>query len=241
MKVFILAHQDDEVFLLPHIMNSEKKLFVFLTNGVSAEASQQKLEIRATEARYVFKKHLSTFNSSVIWWGSENSIPEGVLHKFVTGDNLASIEAAIRNKGERVTKIVTTTFEGAHQDHDSVAVISRIMAKVFFVEAIEVSTYPQWFSKFYSFRVLNPRYPSESFRFERVKTMKLALRLMASYKSQRATWIGLGLATLGAYALRRYRASSPQPIRSLSPCFYEFRGRALQREVLKHLTSISVE
>jgi hypothetical protein len=236
MKVFILAHQDDEVFLLPHILNSEKKLFIYLTNGVSKGSTELKLENRTVEASNVFEKYLSQLNSVANWWGLENSVPEGELHKFVSVENLASIEQVIQNQGVQVTQILTTTFEGAHQDHDSAAVISRKLGSVFLVDTIEVSTYPQWFSKFYSFRVLNPRYPSESFRFERVKALQLALRLMASYKSQRATWIGLGLAIIGTYAFRKYRASSPQPIKLLTPCFYEFRGRALQNEVLKHLT-----
>lgn len=240
MKVFLFAHQDDEIFALPYILNSDKKLFIYLTSGVAEGSTELKIETRTVEAEYVFEKYLSTLNSVANWWGLENSVPEGELHKFVSVENLASIEEVIKNQGVRVTQILTTTFEGAHQDHDSAAVISRKLASVFLVNAIEVSTYPQWFSKFYSFRVLAPRHPSESFRIERVKTLQLALRLMASYKSQRATWIGLGLATFGTYAFRRYRASIPQPVRLLSPCFYEFRGRALQSEVLKHLTSVSM-
>jgi hypothetical protein len=240
MKVFLFAHQDDEIFALPYILNSDKKLFIYLTSGVAEGSTELKIETRTVEAEYVFEKYLSTLNSVANWWGLENSVPEGELHKFVSVENLASIEEVIKNQGVRVTQILTTTFEGAHQDHDSAAVISRKLASVFLVNVIEVSTYPQWFSKFYSFRVLAPRHPSESFRFERVKTLQLALRLMASYKSQRATWIGLGLATFGTYAFRRYRASIPQPVRLLSPCFYEFRGRALQSEVLKHLTSVSM-
>ena len=237
MKVFLFAHQDDEIFALPYILNSDKKLFIYLTNGVAEGSTELKIETRTVEAEYVFEKYLSNLNSVANWWGLENSVPEGELHKFVSVENLARIEEVIKNQGVRVTQILTTTFEGAHQDHDSAAVISRKLGSVFRVDTIEVSTYPQWFSKFYSFRVLAPRYPSESFRFERVKTLQLALRLMASYKSQRATWIGLGLATLGTYAFRKYRASSPQPVRLLFPCFYEFRGRALQSEVLKCLNS----
>ena len=241
MRVFILPHQDDEVFLLPHILNSEKKLFIYLTNGVSAGSSALKLESRTVEAKYVFEKYLTQLNSVANWWGLENSVPEGELHKFVSAENLASIEEVIKNQRELVTQILTTTFEGAHQDHDSAAVISRKLARVFFVNTIEVSTYPQWFSKFYSFKVLNPRYPSKSFSFNRLRTLRLALRLMASYRSQRATWIGLGPATLGAYAFRKYRTSDPQPVRFVAPCFYEFRGRAFQSEVVKCLTSIVAE
>lgn len=239
MKVFILAHQDDEIFLLPHVLNSEKKLFIFLTNGVSENSRDFKLEKRTVEAKYVFEKHLSKLNSLSYWWGLENSVPEGKLHRYVNDESLASLEEVIKNQGAGVTQILTTTFEGAHQDHDSAAIISRKLASVFRVKTIEVSTYPQWLSKFYSFKVLSPRYPLGSFRFERVKTLQLALKLMTSYRSQRTTWFGLGLATLCSYAFRGYRTSIPQPVGFLSPCFYEFRGRAIQSDVLKHLNAIS--
>ena len=76
MKVFILAHQDDEVFLLPHTLNFEKKLFIDLTNGVSVESSALKLENRTVEAKYVFGKYLTHLNSVANWWGLENSVPE---------------------------------------------------------------------------------------------------------------------------------------------------------------------
>ena len=236
MKVFLLAHQDDEVFLLPHIINSEQKLFIYLTNGVSEGSSKRQLHKRTSEAEDIFQKYLARFNAHVIWWGFENCIPEGVLHRFVSKKNLANIERIIRSQGEKVTQIITTTFEGAHQDHDSAAVIARKLAKAFQVNCIEMSTYPQWFSKFYSFKVLNPSSSDEGFEFARTRTLALALKLMAGYKTQRNTWLGLGSATLGAFAFRKYRSSKPAPIAEVHPCFYEFRGRAQQSEVIQCLT-----
>jgi len=237
MKVFLLAHQDDEVFLLPHIMDTEQKLFIYLTNGVSVGAPQLKLERRSREANVIFQKYLAGFNAQVNWWGLINSVPEGELHKNVSKRNLVSIEKVIRIQSERVTQIITTTFEGAHQDHDSAAVVSRKLAQVFQVNCIEMSTYPQWFSKFYSFKVLNPNVPDRKFDFARIRTLVLALKLMAGYKTERNTWLGLGSATLGAFAFRQYRSSKPAPIAELHPCFYEFLGRALQSEVIQCLTT----
>ena len=236
MKVFLLAHQDDEVFLLPHIMDSEQKLFIYLTSGVSEGSSSLKLEKRTREAKAIFQKYLAGFNSEVIWWGLENSVPEGQLHKFVSEENLSAIEKAIRNKGTKITQILTTTFEGAHQDHDSAAVVSRKLAKTLQVDCIEMSSYPQWFSKFYSFKVLIPHSVDGEFEFVRFRTLVLALKLMVGYKTQRKTWLGLGPATLGAFAFRKYRSSKPAPIAKVHPCFYEFRGRAEQSEVIQCLT-----
>ena len=147
-----------------------------------------------------------------------------------------NIEWIIRSQGEKVSQIITTTFEGAHQDHDSAAVISRRLAKDLMVTCVEMSTYPQWFSKLYSFKVLNPRFAETRFDFARGRTLVLALKLMASYKTQRNTWLGLGLGTVSAYAFRRYKSSKPAQIAELHPCFYEFRGRALQSEVTQCLT-----
>jgi len=235
MKIFLLAHQDDEVFLLPHVMDSEQKLFIYLTSGVSEGASGFKQDKRSKEAKTVFQKYLAVFNAQVIWWGLENSVPEGELHKFVSDQNLASIEKIIRSHSERVTQIFTTTFEGAHQDHDSAAFTSRSLAKIFQVDCIEMSTYPQWFSKIYSFKVLNPNAPDKRFNFTRMRTLTLAWKLMSSYKTQRNTWLGLGPATLAAFAFRQYKSSKPSPITEVYPCFYEFRGRAKQTDVLKYL------
>lgn len=238
MKVFLLAHQDDEVFLLPHIINSEQKLFIYLTNGVSEGSSKRQLDKRTSEAEDVFQKYLAGFNAQVIWWGYENCVPEGVLHRFVSKKNLANIERMIRSQGEKVTQIITTTFEGAHQDHDAAAVISRKLAKTLMVNCVEMPTYPQWFSKIYSFKVLNARFAEVRFDFARRRTLVLALKLMASYKTQRNTWLGLGLGTVSAYAFRRYRSSEPAQIAELQPCFYEFRGRALQSDVIQCLTTV---
>ena len=237
MKVFLLAHQDDEVFLLPHIMDSEQKLFIYLTSGVSEGSSELKLDRRTAEAKAVFQKYLSGFNAQVIWWGLENSVPEGALHKFLSEENLSDIEKVIKSQGAQITQIVTTTFEGAHQDHDSATVVSRKLAMALQVNCIEMSSYPQWFSKFYSFKVLNPLSVDQGFEFVRFRTLAFALKLMASYKTQRNTWLGLGPATLGAFAFRKYRSSKPGPVAEVHPCFYEFRGRAKQGEVLRYLTS----
>jgi len=236
VKVFLLAHQDDEIFLLPHILNSEKKLFIYLTTGVSASSTDTKLDIRTFEAEYVFRKYLEAMNSQVIWWGLESSIPEGELHRYVNKDLVSDLREIILSEGVQISALLTTAFEGAHQDHDSVAVITRQLGEIFQVGVIEMSTYPQWLAKFYSFKVLKPGTPDKTFQFNRIKVFFLAVRMMASYRTQLRTWLGLGLATLSVYAFRMYRSSSPRSISLIEPCFYEFRRRASQNEVLESLT-----
>ncbi len=237
VKVFLLAHQDDEIFFLPHIINFEPKLFLYLTNGVSADSTISTLDTRTSEAESVFKKYLEPLNSSVIWWGQKNSISEGELHRYVNQGLIDELRKLLISRGCEVTTFITTAFEGAHQDHDSVAVIARELDKIFKVGTIEMSTYPQRFSKFYSFKVLKPGTPEKTFQFNRIRVFFLAIRMMASYRTQVLTWTGLGLATLSVYAFRGYRSSSPRSVSLVEPCFYESRHRARQNEVLESLTS----
>ena len=131
--------------------------------------------------------------------------------------------------------LVTTTFEGAHQDHDASAVISRELGKFLRVEVIEVSTYPQWFSKFYSFKVMKPQQLDKSIEFSRTKVLSLTLKLIKGYRTQRLTWLGLATATIAAYAFRTYHSALPMPVSHLNRCFYETRGRSQQSVVLEHL------
>lgn len=236
MKVFILAHQDDEIFALPYILNSDKKLFIYLTNGVSVNAGDRELRLRSLEAKEVFEKHLVRLNSVVIWWGLEHSIPEGELYKFVNQECILQIAKVIGEQDLKSLQLVTTTFEGAHQDHDASAVISRELGKFLRVEVIEVSTYPQWFSKFYSFKVMKPQQLDKNMKFSRSKVLSLTLKLIKGYKTQRLTWSGLATATIAAYAFRTYHSAIPMPVSHLNRCFYETRGRSQQGEVLKHLS-----
>jgi hypothetical protein len=238
VKVFILAHQDDEIFFLPHILDTEKKLFIFLTNGVAKGSSITELDDRTLEAKLIFQNLMASQNSYVVWWGLENSISDGELHKHVSRDFIFRLSEVLLQQGVQISKFLTTAFEGAHQDHDSAAAVARKLAEKFQVEIIEMSTYPQWFSRFYSFRVLKPKSSLEIFKFDRLKVLPFVIRLMTLYKTQRVTWLGLGISILSVYALRKYRSSKPVPIQILNPCFYEFRGRAKQSEVLHCLLKI---
>jgi hypothetical protein len=235
MKVFLFAHQDDEIFALPYILNSDKKLFIYLTNGVSTIAGDMELRVRTLEAKEVFETHLAGINSEVIWWGFDKSIPEGELYKFVNKESILQIVKVIGDQEFTTLQLVTTTFEGAHQDHDASAVIAREIGEFLGVKVIEVSTYPQWFSKFYSFKVMKPHQLNESVEFSRVKVLFLAIKLIKSYKTQRMTWLGLAVATITSYAFRTYHSAIPMEVSHLNQCFYETRGRSQQTDVLKHL------
>ncbi len=235
MKVVLIAHQDDEIFLLPYFNNHEFKLVIFLTNGVPEGSSSEISEERFSEAKEIFHKFLIPRNCEPIWWGNRNQHFEGSLHRFTNSDEVSSIWEEILLKGRNVSEIITTTFEGAHQDHDAAAYISRKLANKSGLTATEISTYPQKFKRIYSFSVLKPGNPEIHIKFKRLAITKLAFQMILAYKTQRKTWLGLGIQTLYTYALRQYWTSSSNAIKELNPCFYEFRGRSTQKEVLRHL------
>jgi hypothetical protein len=241
VKLFLLAHQDDEVFLLPFIADSEKKLFIYLTNGSSNSSSVFHQQKRTNEAHETFKEILMPLNANVIWWGNQNGVSEGELHKFANSNTIRSLIESISHHGTKVSKIYTTTFEGAHQDHDSAAVIARIIRKSLGADVIEVSTYPQKFKAVYSFSVMSPKYKSINFDFDRLKILRLAARLILSYRTQWKTWLGLTPAIVFSYLFTPFYVAEPQVVQVLDKCFYHFRSRAKQEEVILFLENLEAK
>jgi hypothetical protein len=236
MRIIFLAHQDDELFMLPFIDDNYPKIIIYLTSGVTRHASLAKSNNRHKESQKVFEKYLRPRNCTVIWWGNQKSHPEGELHRFSSPDEINELSSCINSYHTKVNEIVTTTFEGAHQDHDSAAFIAREIGKKMNLIPIEVTTYPQKFKNFYSYQVLTPRFPkTDKILYNRKSVSLLALKLIMSYKSQRLTWLGLGIQTVLKYAFISFKTSQSLPITFQSPCFYEFRGRASQKTVLSYL------
>ncbi len=239
MKIFLLAHQDDEVFFLPHLIDSEKKVFIYLTNGVSKSSTQGDSIKRINEAKNIFDKSLSSYNAEAIWWGSQYWIPEGELHNSISDVFLEKLAALISTAFPGEKAIYSTTFEGAHQDHDSAAVIARKIAKNLGLDLIEMPTYPMGRTNFYSYKVMYTQHPQFEYGYKRRIVVWLAIKLMFGYKTQIKTWIGLGPFVLFKYAFGKYESSSPLPVDKMRYCFYEFRGRARQDDVIIKLSKHS--
>ena len=111
MIVFIFAHPDDEIFALPYVLNSEDKLFIYLTKGVPKLSGEVQADKRLTEAKILFEKHLEKYNSKAIWWGNEKSVPDGDLYSYFDFKMFESLFDILRNQTEKITKIVTTSFD----------------------------------------------------------------------------------------------------------------------------------
>ena len=236
MRLILLAHQDDEIFMLPFIDDSTPKIIIYLTSGVSRDASQAEIEIRHLESQKILEEYLRPRNCTAVWWGNKNSHPEGELHMFSGPDEIKLLFSYIETLHMNVTEIVTTAFEGAHHDHDSAAYISRKIGEKLNLVPIEVATYPQKFKNLYSYQVLTPKFPRKVINsYSRKRVTLLAIHLIYAYKSQRLTWLGLGVQAVFNYAFKSFKVSETLPITFQSPCFYEYRGRANQKIVLSYL------
>ena len=236
-KYFLLPHYDDEIFMLPLFDSKEKNFLIYLTNGIARSKNDDVQIERFREAMANLTTKLKSFQIEIICLGKHLHIYEGQLHNHLHQiDNDATLSSILKNIQHKDV-LVTTTFEGAHQDHDAASILSRKYAKKFGINLVEVSTYPQMLKGIYSFSVMRPRHKLNRIPFKHLRTSSLALNLIIGYRTQRRTWLGLGFQTLFSYLFLDFFTSKPMNLRIIERCFYEFRRREEQSEVFQKLRS----
>jgi hypothetical protein len=117
----LLPHCDDEVFLSRFIPMWKEKgcqvKFVFLTKDLKIE------EERRNESRR-YLQSLGVLSADMHFLSSETEVPVGRLP-----DNILPVFTALKGELERsslsLSLIVSTAYEGGHQDHDATYVIAE--------------------------------------------------------------------------------------------------------------------
>jgi LmbE family N-acetylglucosaminyl deacetylase len=242
IQIILLAHADDEVFFAPFFANSAENYLVYLTNGVShLEENTLTLQRRMNETRLAFEKNLKKYNTELVHLGNLLKIPEGQLHLANLNECVELIVEFIHSRNSTDIQLLTTTFEGAHQDHDSAAIISRRISKICTLPIKEISTYRQRLKNCYSFTVMNPTSRREKIVFNRWAVTILSIKIMFSYKTQWKTWTGLSLGVILRYLRGHYFVAEQIKIGTHDKCFYSYRKRASQAEVIAHLTRFESE
>lgn len=231
-KFFLLAHYDDEIFALPLFSVNQVNYLIFLTNGVGSSCDSAQEVIRHSEAIRNLEANFSDFGIEIVCLGRELGVSEGELYKKMKEVVENPQVRRIFEDASSKDSIITTSFEGAHQDHDAACLIGRRLSRTYKLRIRELSTYPQLFQKIYSFSVMRPKVRDQEVKFGRIETSKRAFRLMKGYKTQRKTWVGLGLQVIFSYLFLDFRTAKPASMGKLEKCFYDFRGRADQMEVL---------
>src|ERR1051325_724579 len=168
-KLFVFAHQDDEVAIAPRIAREvaagERVVCAFLTDG-GAPA------VRDAESRAVLE---SLGVRDVIFVG----LPEGRL--------VEHLEEAFQAIGGDPDEIITLAWEGGHQDHDAAHLVALALAIARGVRCIE---FPLYHGRRRPYRVLAPLRIGETRRLSMREVWRRAM-LCWRDPSRRRTWLGL--------------------------------------------------
>jgi LmbE family N-acetylglucosaminyl deacetylase len=169
-KLFVFAHQDDEVAIATRIAREvaagARVVCAFLTDG-GAPA------VRDAESRTVLA---SLGVEEVIFVG----LPDGKLV-----EHLEEAYRAIEHIDAE--EIVTLAWEGGHQDHDAAHLVALALAIARGVRCLE---FPLYHGKGWPYRVLAPLRGGEVTRLSMRDAFRRAM-LSWRYPSQRRSWLGL--------------------------------------------------
>lgn len=193
--VLLLAHPDDEVFLIPYLteinLKKNKIHVIYLTDG---QGFQHKFNCntRLSES----KKFLTTLYKNVNWHfhflGKELQIPDTELY--------LNLESAFKELSRLLRSIKPNTFlslcpEGGHPDHDAVSIFSIILSDQIAGEFLWFSCYRN--SKFFPFTIMPHKDNSTDIvnikinLQRRFKNVYSSMMIPIIFRSQWRTWIGL--------------------------------------------------
>jgi LmbE family N-acetylglucosaminyl deacetylase len=212
--LFVFAHQDDEVPVLPRIAferaRGARVRCVYLTDGAGSVPAA----VRDAESLGVLAQ-LGVGAADVGFLGGAHRIADGRLaYETERALELLRADAAARPAPAR---IYTPDWEGGHADHDACHVVALALARelgvadVFAYSLYNAYRRPRGFFRVTSF------VPASAPLLRRKLALGEALmpvRALARYPSQRRTWLGLGPGlALRALARREERLRRADPSR----------------------------
>jgi LmbE family N-acetylglucosaminyl deacetylase len=195
--LFLLAHQDDEVFIAPRISyelcRGASLFFLYLTNGV---AFGEDPSVRDNESRACLKR-LGVREEQIVFLGTELHIPDNQLVSHLERCFGSLIE---RIKGYTIDEVYAPAWEGGHQDHDAAFLIGLALARRLGLESNlwQFYCYNGFNTRGRFFRVFHPLPTTCERRQRKLKVSEglSILRSIFTFRSQRRTWLGLFPQTL---------------------------------------------
>lgn len=199
-RLWLLAHQDDEVLGLHLNSNSTSNLVVYLTDGVRKGASYSS-DKRISEARTSWNEIDSM--AELIFFGTNHSLKDGALIKEINFFHLYELIGICQN--HRINEIVTLELEGGHQDHEVVSMIAEEISSRLSLDLISFPAYRALHRKYPFYTVMSSTHKSKE-RLNlsivlRFQIARQAFTIMKNYKSQLTTWLGLGVFVILRYSL----------------------------------------
>lgn len=234
--VWILPHIDDEIFALPLFRLGERHSIIYLTQDKSSESSlgkKSRIDELLSTARFISTHTNVSISTHIL--GIERNIPDSQLHSRLSLELAEDCIKLIEDLNNIC--LISTNYEGAHQDHDAAAILTRYLGTVLRSPTMYFPTYPRhrFIPTFHTMK--RPNNSLSITNSDRIKTTFLALRLMCTYKSQRLTWLGLGIFVIINYLKPKFYFANTLPESLLlDRPFYELRNRARQHSVLDFFT-----
>lgn len=234
--LLLLAHGDDEIGFIPMIKVNPPKIVIYVTDGCGISTNNFG-SARAKETEKVWR--LLSPTTKVIHFGLLRAIRDGQLHLLFNAGHHIELRQIISNFTPAA--IVTTEPEGGHQDHDFAFIVSSVLAKEL---KRDVYTFPLYRSN----KLIRSMYRVRRFNGEanfrqkislpnRFRNLWSLLKVISIYRSQRITWLGLGLpACLSMFRNLEVRKNQNFDLSSYSEAktfFYEKRKRATRRDVIQ--------
>jgi hypothetical protein len=219
IRFFLLAHPDDEILALPLLFDSRfKSVLFFVTAG--------KFDARYNEAQKA-TSYLREIGLEIDLFSNHNPCIDGQVDSEYSGARFKDLLALVSQISPN--EIVTSFYEGGHQDHDSVAVLGFLLANKLEIPLLTFSTYCKSNNLIIPFRVMSPLENPLIFRFNRFNVAFASVSLFKIYRSQWKTWIGLSIFVLFRYlvgATSSFKYITAGLDLDLPETFYESRKRA---------------
>ena len=198
----ILAHMDDEVFIIPYLLKLSKEetlVNVYYLTKSEGRDSRFNQAVREKESINFLSKLIPSVNINFI--GRQLGILDLKAHERIP----EIINELLQHIPEDTTKVVTTNFEGGHIDHDTTCFIAQHVANKKSLDLFVFNLYRSKFKKFSFYQVMKlPDSNEEAIRvplkFSEIMTI---LKIPMTYVSQWRTWVGIFPFLLIKLVLRR--------------------------------------
>jgi hypothetical protein len=224
----LLAHPDDELMCLPFMSASDAEFFLFFLTSNSCDNSD-----RFGDAQ----KSVSILRSQGIevhLLDLELTVKDGQSYAEIDEEVIGYLSNKVNTLG--ISSLITFDYEGGHQDHDAISVVTFLISKL---ENLPIS----YFSGYRSigfwlcFRTMKPKFKGSRISFSRLNVSLMFVRLLFVYGKEWKSWLWLGPGILFSYLFRPWFLSKGAYEMSRLPVYYlyEKRGAAFRRNVEENL------
>jgi len=193
-ELWILAHQDDEIFALSHFEKSNAKpIICYLTKEISETGIGRSKRIQEAKQAWQNLAPVEAKLISVVNISADGSLPEVNLTNLL--QELVDLHIIWNFQ-----KVISPTFEGGHQDHDMTFIIAKKLSKTLEIEHRHFSCYSgrnkikipfRYFKVQKGIQCESAECASISTIAQPTQVAKLILKFTLAYRSQWKGLIGL--------------------------------------------------